>query len=66
MVDGLGPHFSLTIKSYAMVPGVAAPQDFLKVFLECEFRVQSDTYKFHLRIAFEPLPTVLGRVLIFW
>ena len=40
MVDGLGPHFLLT---YTMVPSVAAPQDFLKVLLECEFRVESDT-----------------------
>ena len=30
-------------KSYTMVPGVAVPQDFLKVLLECEFRVESDT-----------------------
>ena len=38
-----------------MVPGVAVPQDFHKVFLESEFRVKSDSKKFHLRIGFEPL-----------
>ena len=41
MVDGLGPHFFIDYKSYTMVPGVA--QDFLKVLLECEFRVESVT-----------------------
>ena len=34
---------------------VAAPQDFLKVLLECEFRIKNDTLKFHLRTDFEPL-----------
>ena len=43
MVEGLSPHFFIDYKSYTMVPGVAAPQDFLKVLLECEFRVESDT-----------------------
>ena len=43
MVDGLGSPFFIDYKSYTMVPGVAAPQDFLKVLLECEFRVESDT-----------------------
>ena len=38
-----------------MLPGVAASQDFLKVFLESEFRVESDSQKFHLRIDFESL-----------
>ena len=38
-----------------MVPGVAAPQDVLKVFFESVFRVKSDSQKFHLRIEFEPL-----------
>ena len=51
MVDGLGLHILLT-KSYTMVPGVTAPQDFLKVLLQCEFRVESDTWEFHLRIHF--------------
>ena len=32
--------FFIDYKSYTMVPGVAAPQDFLKVLLECEFRVE--------------------------
>ena len=34
MMDGLGPHFFIDYKSYTMVPGVAASQDFLKVFLK--------------------------------
>ena len=29
-----------------MIPGVAAPQDFLKVFLEGEFGVKSDSQNF--------------------
>ena len=38
-----------------MLPGVAASQDFLKVFLESEFRVESDSQKLHLGIDFESL-----------
>ena len=38
-----------------MVPGVTAPQDVLKVFSESEFRVESDSEKFQLRIELEPL-----------
>ena len=38
-----GQSFFIDCKSYTIVPGVAAPQDFLKVLLECEFRVESDT-----------------------
>ena len=38
-----------------MILGVAAPQDFLKVFLESEFGAENDSYKFHLRTDFEPL-----------
>ena len=38
-----------------MVPGVAAPQDFFKVFMESELGVESDSQKFHLMINFEPL-----------
>ena len=40
MVDGLGLHFFVDQKSDLVVPGVAAPQEFLKVFLESEFGVQ--------------------------
>ena len=47
--------FFIDYKSYTIVPGVAVPQDFLKVLLECEFRVKSDTQKFHLMMDFEPL-----------
>ena len=54
LVTGWVPIF-IDYKSYTMVPGSAAPQDFLKVFLECKFRVESDTKKFHFRIDFEPL-----------
>ena len=48
-----------------MVPGVAAPQDFLKVPLECDSR------KWYLEILLEDRfwtsrHTVLGRALIFW
>ena len=32
-----------------MALGLAVPQDFLKVFLEGEFGVESDSQKFHLR-----------------
>ena len=46
---------SLNYKSYTMVHGVAVSQVFLKVLLECQFRTESDTQKFHLRIDFEPL-----------
>ena len=38
-----------------MIPGKAAPQDFLKVFLESEFGAESDSKKFHFRIDFESL-----------
>ena len=38
-----------------MIPGVAALQDFLKMFLEGEFGVKSDSWKFRLRIDFESL-----------
>ena len=40
-----------------MILGVAASQDFLKVFLESEFGAESDSLKFHLRIDFESLTT---------
>ena len=39
-----------------MVPGVAAPQDILKVLFKGELGVESDSYKFHLRIDFKPPP----------
>ena len=53
MVDGLVPHFLLTKSLHDLViPGVAVPQDFLKVFLEGEYGVGSDSYKFHLRTDF--------------
>ena len=39
-----------------MVPGVAAVQDFLKVFLESEMGVKSNSLKFHLRIDFSVSP----------
>ena len=44
MVGGLGPRFLLN-KSYSVIPGVAAPQDFLKVqvFMESEFGVESNS-----------------------
>ena len=51
---GLVPIF-IDYKSYTMVPGVAVPQDFLKMLLECDIRVESDALKFQLRINFEPL-----------
>ena len=38
-----------------MIPGVAASQDFLKVFLESEFGAESDPWKFFLRKDFESL-----------
>ena len=38
-----------------VIHDVAAPKDFLKVFLENEFGVESDSWKFHVRIDFEPL-----------
>ena len=44
MVDGQSLHFFIDYKSYTMVPVVAAPQDFLKVLLECEFKIEGDTY----------------------
>ena len=50
----MGPYFLLT-KSHSVIPGVAAPRDFLKVFLESELEVESDSYKFYLRIDFELL-----------
>ena len=65
---GWSPFF-VDCKSYTMVSGVAAPQDFLKVLLQCEFRIESNTQKFHLRIDFEPIDIqflIFGRVLIFW
>ena len=34
-----GSPFCIDYKSYTTMPGVAAPQDFFKVLLECEFRV---------------------------
>ena len=43
MMDGLGPHFLLTKKSDSVIAGAAALQDFLKVFLESESGVESDS-----------------------
>ena len=41
MMDGLGPHCFVGRKTDSVIPGIAASQDFLEVFLESEFGVGS-------------------------
>ena len=49
----IGGRAGFPFLSDSVIPGVTAPQDFLKVFLESECGVESDSQKFNLRTDFE-------------